>query len=68
MDELQLPLLETSHYEVGNGVALKGKRICKSVIVVLLNVTIKENFPPLELSRVDVILGMVWLCNMGIWR
>lgn len=45
--------------------SLKGKAICKAVVVVLPNLTIKEDFLPLELGRVDVILGMVWLCNMG---
>lgn len=39
VEELELPLSETSHYGVvvGNGTALKGKGICKSIVVVLPN-------------------------------
>lgn len=46
LDELELPLSETSHYGVvvGNGVALKGKRICKAIMVVLPNLTIYRRF------------------------
>lgn len=70
VDELELPLSETSHYEVvvENGVALKGKGICKAVVVVLPNLMIKEDFLPLELGQVDVILGMVWLVTWDIWK
>lgn len=45
--------------------ALKGKGICKAIVVVLPNIMITKDFLSLELGRVDVILGMVWLCNMG---
>lgn len=33
--------------------------------MVLPELTIMEDFLPFELGRVDVILGMIWLCKMG---
>ena len=55
VDELELPLSETSHYGVvvENGVALKGKGICKSIVVVLPSLKIMEDFLLLELGWVD---------------
>lgn len=34
-------------------------------MVVLPELTVTEDLLPLEMGRVDVILGMTWLCNMG---
>lgn len=52
-DELKLPRSETTNYGVimGSGEAVKGKGICPGIVVV-------ENFLPLELGTLDVVLGM----------
>ena len=58
--QLKLPLEETSHYGVilGSGNAVKGKGICSQVEITLGDWKIVDNFLPLELEGVDVILGM----------
>ncbi|KAA0031985.1 ty3-gypsy retrotransposon protein [Cucumis melo var. makuwa] len=72
--ELKLPLEETSHYGVilGSGNAVKGKGICSQVEITLGDWKIVDNFLPLELGGVDVILGMQWLHTLGVtevdWR
>lgn len=50
---------------VGNGKAYRGKGICQAVVVVLLELMVTEDLLPFELGRVDIILGIIWLCNMG---
>ncbi|KAL0537842.1 hypothetical protein IC582_026831 [Cucumis melo] len=65
---LQLPIKETAHYGVilGSGTAIQGKGICESVEIQMKNWTVKEDFLPLELGGVDVILGMQWLYSLGV--
>ncbi|TYK11164.1 Transposon Ty3-G Gag-Pol polyprotein [Cucumis melo var. makuwa] len=65
---LQLPIKETAHYGVilGSGTAIQGKGICESVEVQMKNWIVKEDFLPLELGGVDVILGMQWLYSLGV--
>lgn len=50
---------------VGNGTTIRGRRICKAVTLESLELTIREDFLPFDLGRVDVILGMQWLYSMG---
>lgn len=45
--------------------AVKGKGICRGVVLSLPQLTIKENFLPLDLRALDVVLGMQWLQLMG---
>lgn len=45
--------------------ASKGKGVCKAVVLTLPEITITEDFLPLELSGVQEILGMQWLRTMG---
>ncbi|KAL0548958.1 hypothetical protein IC582_013436 [Cucumis melo] len=65
---LQLPIKETAHYGVilGSGTTIQGKGICESVEVQMEDWTVKEDFLPLELGGVDVILGMQWLYSLGV--
>ncbi|KAL4019455.1 hypothetical protein IC575_018203 [Cucumis melo] len=66
--KLILPVKETSHYGVilGSGAAVQGKGICEKLEVQLNGWRIVEDFLPLELGGVDVILGMQWLYSLGV--
>ncbi|KAL0533794.1 hypothetical protein IC582_028065 [Cucumis melo] len=66
--KLTLPIKETSHYGVilGFGAAVQGKGICGKLEVQLKSWKIVEDFLPLELGGVDVILGMQWLYSLGV--
>ncbi|KAA0039461.1 Ty3/gypsy retrotransposon protein [Cucumis melo var. makuwa] len=66
--KLILPIKETSHYGVilGSGAAVQGKGICEKLEVQLNGWKIVEDFLPLELGGVDVILGMQWLYSLGV--
>lgn len=66
VEELELSIVNTTHYGIvlGNGVASKGRGVCKAVVLSLPEITITEDFLPLELSRVEVILDMQWLRTM----
>lgn len=44
---------------------MRGKGVCKAVIIILPTVTVKDDFLPLEFGNVDVILGLQWLHTMG---
>ena len=68
MKKLFLPIKETSHYGVilGSGAAVQGKGICEKLEVQLNNWKIIEDFLPLDLGGVDVILGMQWLFSLGV--
>lgn len=67
VEELKLPLTETVNYGIiiGSGPPIKGKGVCKGVVVSLGDLTVVENFLPLDLVRVDVVLGMHWLHTLG---
>lgn len=66
VDDLELPVTVTSSYGIvmGNGVAMRGKGVCKAVVFTLQDLTVKEIFLPLELAGADLILGMIWLRSM----
>lgn len=66
-NELQLLRSETSNYGVimGNGTTLRGRGVCKGVTLTIQDLTINDDFIPLELGGVDVILEMQWLKKMG---
>ncbi|KAL0533232.1 hypothetical protein IC582_030448 [Cucumis melo] len=66
--KLSLPIKETSHYGVilGSGAAVQGKGVCEKLEVQLKGWKIVEDFLPLELGGVDVILGMQWLYSLGV--
>lgn len=67
VEELKLQVAKTSNYDiiVGNGTTIRGQGICKSVMVLLQGITMVNDFLPLDLGKMDVILGMLWLCTIG---
>lgn len=67
VEELNLSISKTTSYGIviGDGTAVQGKGVCKQVIVELSEVMILENFLPLHLGQIDIILGMSWLRTMG---
>ena len=65
---LQIAIKETAHYGVilGSGTTIQGKGVCEDVEIQLADWKLKEDFLPLELGGVDVILGMQWLLSLGV--
>ncbi|TYK29286.1 ty3-gypsy retroelement transposase [Cucumis melo var. makuwa] len=65
---MSLPLNETSNYGVilDSGIAIKVKGVCGNVEVWLGEWKVVDNFLPLELGGVDVILRMQWLHSLGV--
>ncbi|KAL0537583.1 hypothetical protein IC582_026564 [Cucumis melo] len=65
---LRLATKETAHYGVilGSGTTIQGKGICEAVEIQLADWKVTEDFLPLELGGVDVILGMQWLHSLGL--
>lgn len=43
---------------MGTRVAFKGKGICKSVSLQLNDLTVTEDFLPIELGDLDIVLGI----------
>ncbi|TYK00413.1 ty3-gypsy retrotransposon protein [Cucumis melo var. makuwa] len=66
--KLLIPIKETAHYGVilGSGAAVEGKGVCERLEIRMKNWTVKEDFLPLELGGVDIILGMQWLHSLGV--
>lgn len=60
VEELKIKQSETYNYGVimGSGAAVKGKGICCGVVLELTGITVVEDFLPIELGDLDVILGM----------
>ena len=50
---------------MGSGMAVQGAGVCKGVVLKLQNMEIVEDFLPLELGSLNVILGMKWLASLG---
>lgn len=52
VDKLQIESKETTNYGIvmGNGVAIRGKGVCKKLDVMLPELTIVEDFLPLDLG------------------
>lgn len=70
VEELPLPLSDTTNYGVimGSGEAIKGKGICRSVVVVLPKMLVTEDFLPFNLGNLDLVFGMQWLSKQGEMR
>ena len=67
VEELNIPTAETTSYGIimGSGKAVRGKGMCKGATVGLPVLTIVEDFLPLELGNLDMVLGMMWLRKQG---
>ncbi|KAL0545922.1 hypothetical protein IC582_015819 [Cucumis melo] len=67
VENLKLPMAETTNYGVimGSGKAVQGRGICKGITVGLPVISIVEDFLPLELGNIDMVLGMQWLQKQG---
>ncbi|KAL4036313.1 hypothetical protein IC575_005045 [Cucumis melo] len=65
---LNLPLKANINYGVilGSGAAIKRKGICGKVEIMLGDWKVVDSFLPLELKRVDVILGMQLLHSLRV--
>ncbi|KAA0058080.1 ty3-gypsy retrotransposon protein [Cucumis melo var. makuwa] len=50
---------------MGSGKVMQGKGMCKGVTVGLLVLKIVDDFLPLELGNLDMVLGIQWLRNQG---
>ena len=67
VQKLGLVRSQTRGYGVimGSGMVVQGVGVWKGVTLTLQNVEVVEDFLPLELGRLDVILGMKWLATLG---
>lgn len=65
--KLGIPITSTKEFGVslGTGDAVQGQGECKAVVLELPNVTVIEDFLPLQLGSSDVILGVQWLEKLG---
>lgn len=68
--ELYLPLNETNGYEIilGTGVSVRCTEICKDVVLSLGTITIIQDFLPINLATIGVILGVQWLATLVTLR
>ncbi|KAK0600484.1 hypothetical protein LWI29_015417 [Acer saccharum] len=68
VDELGLVCEETNRYriQVGNGMCFKQAGVCKAVELYLQGHTVVDDFFPFELGSVNVVLGIIWLCTLGV--
>lgn len=53
---------------IGNGMPCKGKRLCKRVELKLKELLMVAYFLAVELSSVDLVLGMQWLNSTGTMK
>jgi hypothetical protein len=66
-EKLNLPRSHSPSYDVsmGTGDLLKSEGVCRVIRVKLQSIEIVDEFLPLQLSNLDVILGMYWLATRG---
>ncbi|KAL0548488.1 hypothetical protein IC582_012941 [Cucumis melo] len=67
VESLNLPMAAITNYGVimGSEKAVQGREMCKGITVGLPVITIVEDFLPLELGNLDMVLGMQWLQKQG---
>lgn len=63
--ELELSFTKTLKYGVviGNKNEINDRGVCQAVVITLLRLVVTANLSPIDLGRMDVILGMQWLCT-----
>ncbi|KAA0039020.1 ty3-gypsy retrotransposon protein [Cucumis melo var. makuwa] len=68
VEKLHLPSKETTHYGVilGLGIAIQRKGVCEALEVQLKDWTVREDFLPLKLGGVDIMLGIQWLYSLRV--
>lgn len=67
VENLGIPKVGSNIFRVlmGTGVTMKGKGVCREMVVTLQNIEIMEDFLPLHVRNGDVILGMQWIESLG---
>lgn len=68
-ERLAISVMESAGFGValGNGEAVKGKGVCRKVMLELEGgIGVEDDFLPLELGNSDVILGVQWLEKLGV--
>ena len=65
VEEFQLPLVTTNSYGVviGTGVIVKGKRICRGVVLMMQGLTLVQDFLPSDLGSTNVVVT----CSLLFW-
>ena len=68
--EFQFPICELGSYNLllGGDLKEKGNEICHNVQSKMQGLTVIQDFFPLTLGSVDLILGMQWLATLGFWQ
>ncbi|KAJ9561372.1 hypothetical protein OSB04_006532 [Centaurea solstitialis] len=58
---------DTNEYTItlGSGIEEQGRGICRGVSILLQGLDIKDDFLPIQLGNIDVILGIQWLETLG---
>lgn len=58
--KLNLPITKTNGYrvQVGTGMVVKGKGKCRGVGLYMQSVLVVEDYLPIDLGSLDIILGM----------
>lgn len=70
VEGLKLQRTLTTEYGIvmGTGDEVRSQGICQGVVLRLSEIIIEDDFLPLELGSIDVILGMQWLQKMGTMK
>lgn len=65
--KLKISITETdgNGVHVGFRMAIKGKGICKGLVLYKQIVVVIEDYLPLDLSSSNIFLGMQWLSTLG---
>lgn len=68
--KLKITVTETNGYgvHVGSRMAVKGKGICKGVVLYMQTVVVVDEYLPLDLSSSDIIQGMQWLSTLAWFK
>ncbi|XP_044479999.1 uncharacterized protein LOC123206809 [Mangifera indica] len=64
--KINLPIMATKNFgvTVGDGYQLKGTGICKNIKLKMQGIEVIQDFLPIKLGNIDVILGIEWLSRL----